>query len=714
MNSSSVKYARVAIFRPIRSTFEYSLPAHLKEKVTSGSVCRLPFRGEDVRGVVLEIREEPQYEGERKEIKELISRKPLPGAIIELARWLSYSTLTPIGQVLNRFVPGDLSVRPRTREIVELKTSFQSVSSFIERNEKKCPKQVELLEFLLSQEEPVEKNELLRKANSSRSPLAALREKDMVEMTSLPEMGGQEAETFEGLSSPLDIGRESREIPKLEPDGFAQYAVNGRGGKRLAAYLGVIQSLAENGTVLVLAPNVIRAEEIKNIVREELSLIALSYHSDLTDGEISSRWNLALEGEVDVFVGVLSAVYLPVPRLRAIIVEGDGERNYDLTEQDPKGNLIETARKRAELETASLILGGRGPSVESYYRITAGELETITGDFPEGFKRPVDLALEWDSGDRALGPGLRRALKWSYGEEGPALIVGSKRGTSSAAICDECGEVVRCPDCEVPLTFTGSGNYGICPYCGSKANLLVCENCGSDELNFIGSGLEKAESEVRSLLPEADVRLFDSQEETWDDFLKLAGEVLRGKVDVLLGTSIVESLYFQDRNSLIGLLDLDLVNNRPSYRSTEFLLQRVLAALDLVKDGGKVLLGTQEDRGGPFDLIKSGNWRELYERELKSRRRMGYPPLRSLIKVEVERGEKKEARDVALKLKKELTSAEGNYKLLGPTSNTFEKRKGQYRSDLIVKAEEAGKLFDLINSLVSEKEYGEVRLNPFA
>ncbi|MFB6214261.1 MAG: hypothetical protein ABEI54_00170 [Candidatus Bipolaricaulia bacterium] len=86
MNKSSSNYVRVAVLRPIRSTFEYSLPGRLKEEVAPGSICRLPFRGEVVRGIVLEVKGEPEYEGERKQIKELISRDPLPEAIVELAR----------------------------------------------------------------------------------------------------------------------------------------------------------------------------------------------------------------------------------------------------------------------------------------------------------------------------------------------------------------------------------------------------------------------------------------------------------------------------------------------------------------------------------------------------------------------------------------------------------------------------------------------------
>ncbi|MBS3788263.1 hypothetical protein KGY79_08735, partial [Candidatus Bipolaricaulota bacterium] len=571
MNMTSGGYANVAVFRPIRSTFEYAIPDRLKDETSIGSICRLPFRGESVRGVVLEVREEPNYEGERKLIKEIVSRDPLPRSIIELANWLSRTTLTPIGQVLNRFVPGDLSVRPRTEDKVELDTSFGTVRSFIERNKKKSPKQVELLEFLLALDEPIEKNELLRKANSSRSPLKALKEKDIVEIASLPEIERQEVRTPGRLSSSLNLEREVQVKPELEEDDFAQYAVHGTGDRRLATYLEVIRNLKGEGTILILAPNVIRAEELRKMAREELDIIGLSYHSALTDGEISSRWNLARSDEVDVFFGALSTIYLPVPSLKAIIAEGDGDRNFDLTEQDPKGNLIETARKRAELEGVPLIIGGRGPSARSYYQIATGALETMDGNFPEGFNKSVDMALEAPgkgSGDQALGPGLKRALKRSYREEGPILIVGSKKGASSAAICAECGEVVRCQDCDVPLTFIGSGNYGVCPYCGSKANLFVCENCGSDELKFIGSGLEKAEAEVQSLLPKAEVRRFGSQGEKWKDFLKLAGEVLSGEVDVLLGTSLVESFYFQGKSALICLLDLDLVSNRPSYRST--------------------------------------------------------------------------------------------------------------------------------------------------
>ena len=710
-------YAEVAVFRPIRRTFEYSIPGGLKKETSVGSVCRLPFRGETVRGLVLDLNEEPSYEGEQKKLKEIITGEPLSEEIIGLARWLSYTTLTPIGQVLNRFVPADLSVRPRTEDRVELRASFEEISEFLELQERRAPKQVELVEYLLTADETVEKNELLRETDSSRSPLEALKEKGLVEITPLPEIRSPEGGLSGEVPSFQPRSRKSSAFSELKSGRFRQYTVNGPADQRLADYLELTEKLSDGGTVIIMAPNVIRAEELTELVRKRLNLVTFSYHSDLTRGEISYRWNLATTGEPDVFVGVLSAIYLSVPRLSAVIVEGDGERNYELVDRDPKGNAIETARKRAELEGVPLVIGGTGPSVRSYNGVNSGEIEELRSGFSGGFGKSVNLSLESPpsgSGARAVGSGLMKAIKRNYRENQSVVIIGGKKGSSGAAVCEECGEIVRCSDCEVPLTFTGTGNYGVCPYCGFRQNLVVCDNCGSDELNFIGSGLETAESEIRSVIPGAEVIRFDSQEDSWEDFLETAAEVLNGQVDVLLGTKLVASLFFHGRISLVGMLDLDLVTNRPSYRSTEYLIQRVLAGLDMVKGGGELFLQTGDSGGSPFDFIMNGELEELYESELKSRQRMGYPPFRDLLKIEVEGGEEAEARDVAMRLKRELTSGGANFDLLGPVDNKFGTRKGRYRSDLVVKAEDGADFLERIHSIVSKDDYREVRINPFA
>lgn len=712
------RYASVAVFRPIPSTFEYTVPRNLIDSVEEGTICLVPFREELERGIVLEVNLEPSYEGPRKPIKEIISHQPLEETLIELAKWLSYSTLTPLGQVLNRMIPPDLSSAPRPVKKVKLEKSFGEVHEYIEQNEKKAPKQAELLECLLSADEPMVKKELLKRASSSSSPLRALQDKGIVGEISRPEIEKREAvyiDKSEGDFPDL-VSSIKKDIDEL-PGSFGKYATYETGDERLAIYLEIVKSITGSGTALVLAPNVIRAEELTELIGERLDLVTLSYHSDLTGGELSQRWNLARTGEVDVFVGVLSAAYLPISPLGGIIVEGEGNRNYELKEQDPKGNLVETSLKRAELEDVPVILGGSSPSVRSYLRLKQGEFCQLGQNFPSGLDRSVNLSAEGtarQSREGGLSEGLRRALKRNYDEGGSAVIVGEKTGTSSAAICENCDKVIRCPECKVPLIYRTSGNLGICPYCRTRQDLLVCPNCGSDDIKFIGGGLEKTEQEIDLLLPGAKVRRFDSQKESWAKFSGLITRVLEGDIDVLLGTSLISSFYLNASVPLVGLLDLDILLNRPTYRSTELLWERILSGYSLVEPEGKLFFqGFRLDQF-PFELIESGRWEELYEMELGSRRKLDYPPFKELIEVQIQGIEEDGVKKNLTELRGRLEDLGAGVEVIGSLDRSSGDKKGRVRSSLMVKAEKLEVFLDEINREIQESDRERLRLNPFS
>ncbi|MEF8725548.1 MAG: hypothetical protein V5A83_01260 [Candidatus Bipolaricaulota bacterium] len=713
------RYASVAVFRPIPSTFEYTVPRNLANSVEEGTICLVPFREELERGIVLDVNLEPSYEGPRKPIKEIISHQPLQKSLIELARWLSYSTLTPLGQVFNRMIPPDTTSVPRSVKKIKLEKSFGEVHEYIEGNEKKAPKQAELLECLLSADEPIIKKELLKRANSSSSPLRALQDKGIVGEISRPEIEKREAVIIDKTERdfPDLVSSIKKDIDEL-PGSFGKYATYETGDERLAIYLEIVRSItAGSGTVLILAPSVIRAEELTELIGESLDLVTLSYHSDLTGGELSQRWNLARTGEVDVFVGVLSAAYLPVSPLGGIIVEGEGNRNYELKEQDPKGNLVETSLKRAELEDVPVILGGSSPSVRSYLRLKQGEFCQLGQNFPSGLDRSANLSTEVttrQSGEDGLSEGLRRALKRNYDEGGSAVIIGEKTGASSAAICENCDQVIRCSDCKVPLIYRTSGNLGICPYCGTRQDLLVCPNCGSDDIKFIGGGLEKTEQEIDSLLPGAKVRRFDSQKESWAKFSGLFARVLEGDIDVLLGTSLISSLYLNASVPLVGLLDLDILLNRPTYRSTELLWERILSGYGLVKPGGKLFFQGFRLNQFPFKLIESGSWKELYEMELGSRRKLGYPPFKELIEVQVQGVEEDGVKKDLAELRGRLEDLGAGIEVISSVDGGSGDKKGRIRSSLMVKAEKLEVFLDEINREIQESNRERLRLNPFS
>lgn len=711
-------YASIAVFRPIPSKFEYLVPPCLQDDLRVGSVCSVPFRGESARGVVVNLHEEASFSGDKREINGVISDRPLSSALMELAGWICHQTFTPLGQVFHRMVPADLSQRPREKKVIELTGSFEAVREFVEKKRNRAPKQAEILECLLTSDEPVEKNDLLEMARSSRSPLKGLKERGLLKETSIPEIKTNRKELPFEIDLPEPPSGVLENIEDLSAT-FTKFSFYASGRELLPFYLKIVRTFVESGTVLFLTPDVTRASWLSELFRRELGLRALAYHSDLTGGEQSYRWNTALTGGVDVFVGVLSAVYLPLPTLGGIVIDGEGDRNFELKEQDPKGNLVEIALKRGEIEGRPVIYAGEAPSIRSYFEMKTGSLTPLDREGRRSITpstRGVEIRVaSYDSSDNPLSLGFKRELRENYEQGEPALIVGERAGPSNAAICDNCGSILRCPDCEIPLAYSGSGRHGVCPYCGLKKEMLVCDNCGSEAVRFIGGGLKAVEDELKFVLPGGNFRRIGPKRGSNRDLSKLLRGLIEGELDVLLGTRSLLTPFLADRISLLGLLDLDIVLNRPTYRSTEFLFQRILRSVDILESGGKVFLHGLRSDQLPLGAIASGKWHELYENELESRRRMSYPPLRELIEISFRGTDVKSSEEAAEDLKDKLNQLGVKDGLLGPMKEgQVGGRKDSTGSKLMVKTDDLEGVLERIHSVVDKENKGNIRLNPYS
>ena len=711
-------YARIAVFRPIPKRFEYAVPRDLKGDLKVGSICSVPFRGERVRGVVVELSEAPSFPGEKKQVNEITSNQPLNRSLMELARWITHRTFTPLGQVFHRMVPADLKVSPREKKVIELSGSFEEIREFIEKKGNRAPKQAEILECLLTSDDAVEKKDLLERAGSSRSPLKSLRERGLVKEVSLPEIRSHN----QGFPLEFDLVEPSSgvlEDLKGLSNSFERFAFHSSGQKLLASYSRTVELISERGTVLFLTSDVARAKWFSELFRRRLDLRALTYHSGLTGGEQSYRWNTAITGSVDVFVGVLNAIYLPVPDLSGIIIDDEGDRNFELKEQDPKGNLVEIALKRGEIEERPVVYSGVAPSIRSYFEAESGSLMPLGRDGGKSITfRPKDVEIRvQDSGSTSssVSEEFKRELRENYERDQPAMVIGERAGPSNAAICDECGAVLRCPDCRIPLAYSSSGRYGVCPYCGFKKEMLVCDNCGSEAVRFIGGGLEAIEKELEALLPSGNIRVFNSQGGSGQDLLELLRDLLGGSLDVLLGTRSLLTPFLAGKVPLLGLLDLDILLNRSTYRSTEFLFRRILKGADTVGPGGKVFLQGLRSEQLPLGAVASGKWNELYEHELKSRRRMSYPPHGELVEINFQGREMGSLEKAARRLKEQLDEGGLEGRVLGPMKEDprGDSKAGPW-SKLMVKTDDLDGFFDKLHSAVNEENREILRVNPYS
>jgi|GEM_PF-1901598 len=707
------KFARVAVFLPIDKIFEYSVPSELAGEVTKGSICEVPFRDKAEHGVVLDLQEQGSYEGEYSEISRLLSPVPLSDNLIKLAEWLSESTLTPLGQVFNRMIPADLSINPRKKKVIGINATFSRVKDFVEEFGSRAPKQAALLKLLLSTDGYMTKRRLLDEARCSRSPIDSLIGKGLVREKSVPNLSDDSV--WSDLTIALAKGKGSQGKARIRTNTFGVFTVPGELRSRLQVYLNCIDKLASEGSVLVLVPNTFRAEETKRLINRKLSLSCYAYHSRLSAGEISRRWQLVQSGQPDVVVGVINAIYLPFPDLRGIVVDGEGDRNYALTEQDPKGNLVDISLYRARLEDVPILLGDSSPSVSTYYASTRGKATSLTQYFFPEAAGTADLIIEDTSylaGTRSLGNVMKERVLETISEDEPVLLIGERTRQSNVIICGDCGKVMKCPNCEVALKFTSSGHFGFCPYCGYKEELVTCPNCGGENLNFLAAGLEEVESELTDFLPSASIERFDSRTSGPYQLFQLVRKLLTGELDVLMGTWVAASYFLYHKVGLVGLLDPDLVLDWSSYRSTERFIKKVLRGLDLGGKDGTLVAQSYHPDNPVVSAVRSRQWKRIYQDELASRQRLAYPPFIDLVEVHVKATEEDEVRAIATDLKDRVAGLAGVNVVLGPVKLHPNPKSGEYELKLLVKVNYLSSFLEKLPEVLQSINRDQIRLVP--
>ncbi|MFW6048557.1 MAG: hypothetical protein ACOC88_00110 [Candidatus Bipolaricaulota bacterium] len=702
-------YARVAVFLPIRRAFDYLLPPVLRGRVVRGSICQIPFHGVQERGLVVDVLDEVDYEGEMSEIEGLVVEEPLDENLLQLGHWLAESTLTPLGQVFNRMVPSNLSVKPRRKKVYEISAPFEEVKEFIEERSSVAPKQVELLESLLSSDARLTGKGLRAEASSSRSPLDALVERGLVAGRDVPDFQSSGTELGLEVDSSLD-----GPTPAAPPDAFATLNVHGSFRRRLAAYEAFIDRISPSASVLVVTPSIPRAEEMADIL-DGRGYCPLPFHSGLTPGEASARWRMARAGEVRVFIGVVNSIYLPFMELGGIIVEGEGHRNYRLVDQDPKGDLVDVCLRRGEIEDVPVLVGDSAPSVGAYYDREVGDASDFIDSSVKDLVSSTDLLQ-----DRAAGAidgcGMSNRtidlIGRSLEKNERVVLIGERTSSSSAMICRDCGEVIRFPECEVPLKFTSEGSYGLCPYCGYRQDLLNCPNCGGTNLGFIGPGLEKVERELDDLFPKYRVERFSSRGGDYDELSRLSWGLLSGDIDLLVGTWAIASYYLYGKVDLLCLLGSDLVLDWSSYRSTEFYFKRVIRGLDLTREGGTVVAETYHASNPSFEFLFSGDLDRLYRSELRSRKTLDYPPYVDLFELHSGGLNPDDRGNMAGRIKETVEELRGVKSVLGPVTsgNSPSTAGGEFK--FLIKLEDRDSFFRDFNREVDSSDLEAIRLVP--
>ena len=435
-------------------------------------------------------------------------------------------------------------------------------------------------------------------------------------------------------------------MPYIKEKKYKTFLINGvTSSGKTELYMRITESvLAEGRNVIILVPEISLTPQTINrfMSRFGSGLIAI-LHSRLTKGQRYDQWMRVRSGGARILIGARSGIYAPFEDLGAIIIDEEHEASYK-SDMTPKYDTIDAAVERGRISDAIVLLGTATPSVISEYRAEHGIYKQLFlrkryNKTPLPDVSIADMRNELKKGNRSIfSRELFTRIKGCLAAGSQVILFINRRGYSSFVSCRMCGYVMKCPSCDVSLTYHKSSGMAECHYCGRRVNVPgMCPSCGSTHIRHFGIGTEKVEEITKEMFPEASVARLDlDTARKKGESERILTNFSRGKTDILVGTQLVAKGLDIANVGLVGIIAADITLNIPDYRSAERTFQLIVQASGRAGRGdekGHVVIQTYSPENKILVSAASNDYRAFYEHEIRLRRITRYPPFTNILRL---------------------------------------------------------------------------------
>ena len=535
---------------------------------------------------------------------------------------------------------------------------------------------------------------------------------------------------FEGAlvaSEPIDLNREpTREqasaVARLtalagrrEFHVALLHGVTGSGKTEI--YLQAAATVRASGrSVLMMVPEIALTPVLAALCRQRFGDRVAIQHSGLSDGERHDQWQRIRRGAVDVVVGTRSAVFAPLDRVGLIVVDEEHDASYK-QEDSPRYHGRDVAIVRGHRAKALVVLGSATPSLESYHHAMTGKYERITIerrvlDRPMAAVTIVDMRDEYaEAGpDTVLSRALAAAIDVRLTRREQSLLLLNRRGFATSVFCRQCAGTVECPNCSVSLVVHGDGasRRARCHYCNYTARVPpACPLCAAPYLEQAGFGTERVEAEVKRAYPAARVARMDRDAVRRKGALSaLLSRFRDGDIDVLVGTQMIAKGHDFPRVTLVGVISADVGLGMADFRAAERTVQLLTQVAGRAGRGerpGEAVIQTLYPDHYSIQLACRQDYPAFYDRELRFRTAMRYPPIVCLVNIVVRGRTFGAAMDDAAGLAERVrrAGADGAFRVLGPAPAPLGKLRGEYRAQFLIKGVNRKRMRDAVRTALA-------------
>jgi len=620
-------------------------------------------------------------------------------------------------------------LKPKTVPFVRLTANREEIEvAKADLTKRRAHKQLQILEFLAEQAQPVPVTEVKKRLNCQSATMKGLESRHLVSVERIrirrdplarlsvttftpPVLTSSQQAAWQLIQDV--IARKSEQPGK--PPVFLLFGVTGSGKTEI--YLRALKEVVGAGkTGICLIPEIALTQQIVERFASRFPGRVAVLHSGLSPGEQFDEWRWIMEGKCDVVVGPRSALFAPLPNVGIIIIDEEHEWTYKQEDKSPRYHARDVAVKLAEFTDAIVILGSATPDVCSFYKAQQGEYhlielrERIT---PRGYSplpevTVVDLREELRAGNTGLfSRTLLAAMKETLRQGEQVILFLNRRGAATFIRCRNCGFVFRCPRCSIALTYHSVEKRLICHRC--HYSVLVsptCPQCSRRHLRFLGIGTQRVEEEVRHFFPEARLLRWDrdvitrkySHEEILKDFRE-------HKADVLIGTQMIAKGLDLPQVTLAGIINADTGLNFPDFRSSERTFQLLCQVAGRAGRGvkaGKVIIQTYSPDNYVIQAAAKHDYLGFYHREIDYRRQYDYPPFSQLVRLlyshtneAICRREAERMRRLVLEqaAKEDIT----DFGIIGPVPAFAFRARGKYRWQIFLRGPELPRLLSRLS-----------------
>ncbi len=688
--------------------FQYRVPDRLAGQVQVGAPVMIPFgRGSRlISGYVIGFSETPGYDPEK--IKEIASVSEnglsVEARLIALAGWIRKTYGCTMNQALKTVMPVKVKKKSREKRRFRLLLNQEEAAALLEEYRRKNQKaRQRLLEALMEQQvldaETVSGE--LKISSASWKPM----EQQKV-------FAVEEETQYRNPLEKMDVGTEQAEPPSLTEEqrlavqGIREEWENGRrpvllrgitGSGKTAVYLELIRQMLEEGKdSIVLIPEIALTWQTVSRFYRRFGDRVTVLHSRMTPAERSDQFERVRKGEVRIVVGPRSALFTPFSHLGLIVIDEEQEHTYQ-SEGTPRYDARDTAIRRAELEQAHVVLGSATPSVESSWRSETGRYARFTLNRRYGSAvlpavTVTDMREELKRGNRSiLGTALQEKIRDRLEKQEQVILFLNRRGHTGFISCRSCGHVIKCPHCDVSLTYHSSGKM-ICHYCGySLPKAEQCPECGSPYIGGFKAGTQQVEQVVKKAFPSARILRMDADSTRGKDGYEKILKTFAGRdADILIGTQMIVKGHDFPGVTLVGVLAADASLFAEDYRASEQTYQLLVQAVGRAGRGekpGEAVIQSYHPEHPCIQAAIAQDYDSFFREEIAGRELMGYPPVSNMLTVHASCTQE-ELLDLAMDyIRKylEKISAGGTARLIGPAPDRVAKIQDRYRRVLHVK-----------------------------